>query len=86
MSGVFAVFLRDSIKRVIITGIILPRIALAGVVGGIDTVRRTHAPTQLWVRSHSIRFATSAIIGTVTYVAGMRLIVGYAWPVVSGRT
>ena len=86
MSGVFAVFLSDSINRVIITGMILPGIVLASHVDRIDTVRRTHVPTQLWVRSRSVRFATSAVIGTATYGAGIRLIVAYVWPAVSGRT
>ena len=34
----------------------------------------------------SIRFATSAVIGTATYGAGIRLIIAYMWPAVSGRT
>ena len=70
----------------IISGMILPRIALAGNVVGNDTVRRTHVPTQLLVRSRSVRFVTSAVIGTATYGAGIRLIVAYVWPAVSGRT
>ena len=49
VSGVFAVFLRDSISRVIISGMTLPRVALADDVGGFDATRRTHIPTALRV-------------------------------------
>jgi hypothetical protein len=45
--GEFVVFLRDNIKRLIISGMILPGVVLASGVGGFDAARNTHTPTQL---------------------------------------
>ena len=49
VSGDFAVFLRDSIKREIIIGMTLPRVALINDVGGLDTVCETYIATTLRV-------------------------------------
>ena len=45
--GLFAVFLRDNIKRVIISGMILPGVTLAGDVDGLDMAYKTHIATTL---------------------------------------
>ena len=47
MLGVFAAFLRDSIKRVAISGMTLPEVALADDVGGFNTACKTHADIAL---------------------------------------
>ena len=85
-SGACPAFLRDSIKRVIISGVILPGVALAGDAGRLDTTLKTHNNTPLWVRSRSVRFGPSMIAGTATYSTGSCLIETYAWLVVSGVT
>ena len=77
MSGDFAAFLRESIKRVTISGMILPGEALADNADGLDTIRKTHIATPLWVRSHSVRFGSSVIVGAATYPAGRCLIETY---------
>ena len=41
--GLFAVFLRDSIKRVAISGTSLPGVALADDIDGLNTACKTHA-------------------------------------------
>ena len=45
--ALFAVFLRNSIKRVAISGTTLPGVALADDVGGFDTVCNTHTDILL---------------------------------------
>ena len=85
-SGAFAVFLRDSIKREIISGMTLSEVALAEDADGLDTTRKTHINTPLRVRSRCVRFASSAIDRTVTYSTGACLIEAYVWLVVSGGT
>ena len=47
MLGVFAAFLRDSIKRVAISGMTLPEVALADDEGGFNTACKTHADIAL---------------------------------------
>ena len=47
MLGEFAVFLRDNIKRLTMSGMMLPVVALANDMGGFDTVPNTHIPTSL---------------------------------------
>ena len=42
MSGVLAAFLRDSIKRVTISGMILVVVALVNDVGGLNAIYETH--------------------------------------------
>ena len=59
--GALAVFFKDSIKRAIISGMMLPGITLAGDGGRLGTTRKAHIATQLWVRSRSVRFASPAI-------------------------
>ena len=53
--GVFAAFLRDSIKRVAISGMTLPGVALVDDVGGFNTVCKTHTDIMLFkVTFHQI--------------------------------
>ena len=47
VSGVFEVFLRDSIKRLTISGMMLPALALANEVGQVNTEYKTHNATPL---------------------------------------
>ena len=47
MLGVVAAFLRDSIRRVTISGMTLPGVALADDVGGLNTVYKTHIDITL---------------------------------------
>ena len=47
--GLFAVFLRDNIKRLTITGMRLPVVALINDVAGFYTACNTHTPTPLRV-------------------------------------
>ena len=84
--GVFAVFLSDSISRVIISGMTLPGITLINDVGGFDAICTTHTAIQLWVRFRSVRFTFIVISGTVTYTPGRSLIGTYVWLVVSSET
>ena len=70
----------------IISGIILPGVALASDACGLDTTRKTHIWTPLWVRSRSVSFGSSAIAGTATYSTGSCLIEACVWPAVSGGT
>ena len=75
--GVFAVFLRDNIKRLTISGMILFMAALVNGVSGLEAIYKTHTDTPLWIRSRSVRLASVAIFGTATYSAGIRLIGAY---------
>ena len=54
--GVFAVFLRDNIKRLIISGMMLPVVVLANDFGTLDMEYETHTATPLWVRPRFVRF------------------------------
>ena len=83
--GLFAVFLRDNINRVIISGMILPGVALAGNVGRLDTTCGTHIDTTL-LESSSVRFASAAIFEMATYASGRGLNEACVWHVVSGGT
>ena len=58
MLGVLAVFLRDSIKRLTISGMILPVVALVNDAGEPDIAYNTHTATALWIRSRSVRFTS----------------------------
>ena len=71
--GVSAVFLRDIIKRVTISGMTLSGVVLVDEVGGLDTVCNTHTDIALCRRSHSIRFTFIAVFETATYFPGRRL-------------
>ena len=70
----FAAFLRDSIKRVAIIGMMLFGIALVNDVEGHDAIRQTYNIIPLQVGSRSIRFTFIAIFGTETYSPGRGLI------------
>ena len=83
MPGAFVVFLRDSIKRVIVIGMRLPRVALINDAGELDAICKTHTVIQLWVGFRSIRFTFITILGTVTHSPGRKLIGAYVWRVVS---
>ena len=52
---------------------ILPRVVLAGDVGGLDTTRKAYIATTLRVLSRYVRFASPATVGKATYSAGRRL-------------
>ena len=45
--GVFAAFLRDSIRRVAISGMTLPGVGLVDDVGGLNVVHKTHTDITL---------------------------------------
>ena len=49
MLGVFAAFLRDSIKRVTISGMMLSGMVLVKDVG-LDTINKTHTDSPLYIR------------------------------------
>ena len=63
MLGVLAVFLRDSIKRQTISGMMLPVVALVNDIGGLGIVCKTHIATPLWIISRSIRFTSLEYLG-----------------------
>ena len=63
----------------------LPVAALDNDAGGLDTARKTHIATRLWVRSRSVRFSASATFRMTTYSPGRRLIGTYARFVMNGR-
>ena len=73
----FAAFLRDSIKRVTISGMILSGVALINDAEGFDAIPKTYNSIPLRVRSHSVRRTFIAIFGTETYCPGRRLIGAY---------
>ena len=77
MLGEFAAFLRDSIKRVAIIGMMLSRIALVNDVEGHDAIRETYNITTLRVRLSSVRLTFTAIFGTETHSPGRWLIGAY---------
>ena len=72
--GDFAAFLRDSIKRVTIRGMMLSGVALVNDVEGLDAIRETYNIIALRVRSRSIRLPFIAIFETETYSPGRVLI------------
>ena len=67
--------MRDSIKRVIIIGMMLPGVALINDEGKLDAICETHTSIQLWVRFRSVRFTLIAIFGTVTYFPDRKSVV-----------
>ena len=71
--GLFAVFLRDNINRLTISGIMLPVVALVDDTGRLDGIRETHTNTMLRARSRSVRFIFVVIFGTATYPPGTDL-------------
>lgn len=86
LRGDFAVFLRESIKRVTISGMILLVVALANDVGGLDVIYKTHTTIPLRIRSRSVRFTFITVFWAATYSAGRGLIAAYERPIVSSGT
>ena len=78
--------MRDSINRLIISGMILSGVVPINNMCGLDAMCKTHTIIPLWVKSCSIRFTSTAIFGTATYSPGRGLIGTYVWLVVRGGT
>ena len=81
--GEFAASLRDSIKRVTISGMMLSGEALVNDVKGLDVIPKTYNNIPLRGRLSSVRWTLIAIFRTETYCPGRRLIGAYVCFVVS---